>query len=143
MPYKPPKPCKYPGCVITTPSRQGYCESHAHHYRLPQYPHKKDSRPSAAARGYNSSWQAVREEVLCKHGIPPEFRHLYDVHHEPPYNPAIEPNHRAYLLTPLLRSEHSRVTNRAARGRRVKSLEGQGRDRQGLETIHTAKMGKF
>ena len=124
MPYKPPRPCRYPGCVHVTPSRQGYCESHAHFYQPPQYPRSPNNRPSAAARGYNSQWQAIRAEVLSGTSIPRELWPMYDVHHEPSYNPAIEPDHRAYNLIVMLRSEHSRETGRS-RGRRVKSLGDQ------------------
>ena len=141
MPHKPPRPCLYPGCVHTTLSRQGYCQAHAHHYQPPQYSRTPDTRPSASARGYNSAWQSIRVEVLRTHGIPKELWKHYDVHHEPPYNPAVEPNHRAYTLTPLLREEHSRVTNRS-RGRGVKSLGVLTGDRKGSRNFHTIKMEK-
>jgi hypothetical protein len=36
----------------------------------------------------------------------------YDVDHNPPYNPDIEPDHRKYTLVPMLRSDHSRKTVR-------------------------------
>jgi len=124
MPHKPLKPCLYPGCIKTVPS--GYCQAHAHFYTSPK--RSADTRPSAASRGYGKAWRSIRDEVLRKCGIPAEIWHLYDIHHEPAYNPAIEPDHRAYKLTPMLRSDHSRETSRA-RGRGIKSLG------LGLETV--------
>ena len=115
MPYKPARPCKYPGCINTTKTKQGYCDNHIHLYKpfIKKYPRQPDNRPSAAVRGYDRAWQVIRLEVLNKAGIPKDLQHLYDVHHEPPYNAAVEPNHRAYTLIPLLKSEHSRVTGKA------------------------------
>lgn len=141
MPYKPNRPCRYPGCVNTTPSKQGYCETHAHHYQPPRYP-STDNRPSAAARGYGKDWQAIRAEVLRSSGIPKELWHLYDVHHEPEYNPAIEPNHRNYKLTPMLHNAHSRHTSRA-RGRGIKSLGDRAETDNAQPNFHTIKMGGF
>lgn len=71
---------------------------------------KTDRRPSRSKRGYTNEWRRVREEVLGRSGIPRSDWPLYDVDHEPPYDPAVEPDHRRYTLTPLLRSQHSRKT---------------------------------
>ena len=75
MPYKPARPCKYPGCIHAATVATGYCEAHAHFYASPQNPENfqrpADARPSAAARGYGSRWQRVRAEVLKNAGIPP------------------------------------------------------------------------
>ena len=118
MPHKPPRPCKYPCCACTTLAATGYCEAHAHFYQPPQrLKRAPDARPSAALRGYDMSWQRIRDEVLQSAGIPEELRHLYDVHHTPEYNPAIDPDHRHYTLTPLLHGEHSRETGAARRAR--------------------------
>lgn len=73
-------------------------------------PRKKDTRESAAKRGYSSEWRKVREEVLKKAGIPFEDWEYYDVDHNPPYNKYIEPDHRKYQLIPRLHAEHSRKT---------------------------------
>ncbi len=137
MPHKPSRPCKYPGCVHTTLSAIGYCEAHASFYQPPQ--RAIDSRPSASARGYGQDWQRIRAEVLQDAGIPRELWADYDVHHTPPYNSAIEPNHRAYTLTPLLHGEHSRETGRT-RGRGVKSLQSTAGNRKGYSNFYSAKM---
>jgi len=135
MPHKPLKPCLYPGCTKTVPS--GYCQAHAHFYTPPA--RAVDNRPSAAARGYGKRWQAIRNEVLCRSGIPRELWHLYDIHHEPPYNPAIEPNHRAYKLTPMLHRDHSRETMRS-RGRGGKSLGNMLETGKAKGNIYSSKM---
>ena len=107
MPRKPLKPCMYPGCVRTV--EKGYCEAHASSAPIPR---ARAPRPSAAARGYNAQWQTIRAQVLQAAGIPRELWPQYDVHHEPAYNPAVEPDHRVYKLTPMLRGDHSRLTGR-------------------------------
>lgn len=73
---------------------------------------KPDTRPSAAARGYGHEWRKVRAAVLAQHGIPKAEWSLWDVDHDPPYNPAIEPDHKKYKLTPLRHEQHSRKTVR-------------------------------
>lgn len=64
MPYKPQRPCAYKGCAELT--HQRYCPAHIH--MLVQ----RDTRPSAARRGYNAEWRRIRDEVLtqepyCRH----------------------------------------------------------------------------
>jgi hypothetical protein len=48
--------------------------------------------------------------VLRAHGIPKEKWSLYAVDHNPPYNPAVEPDHEKYTLIPRLITEHNRKT---------------------------------
>jgi hypothetical protein len=61
-------------------------------------------------RGYDRDWQRIREGVLAAAGIPEANWPLYDVDHTPPYDPAIERDHRKYILTPRLHGRHSRKT---------------------------------
>ena len=61
---------------------------------------------------YDQSWRKVREQVLTDARIPRTMWSLYDVDHNPPYNPAIEPDHRRYQLIPRLHADHSRKTAR-------------------------------
>jgi len=70
----------------------------------------RPKRESPSARGYGGTWRKIREEVLQGSGIPRHLWPEYDVDHNPPYNPEIEPDHRKYVLVPRLRSEHSRKT---------------------------------
>ena len=142
MPYKPARPCRYPGCLNTTNTKQGYCEAHTHH-NIPfvKRSHRQpDNRPSASARGYGVEWKSIRQEVLDSVGIPRESQGLYDVHHTPPYNPAIEPDHRAYKLIPMLKSEHSKITSR---GGRIKSLGEKPETIKASRKIHTTKKNIF
>lgn len=60
MPYKPLKPCSYPGCAGLTDER--YCEKHKRIALLVQ-------RPSANKRGYNSRWRKVRALYLAEHPL--------------------------------------------------------------------------
>ena len=68
---------------------------------------RRDARKSAARRGYGHKWRKIREEVLSRAGIPQHHWYLYDVDHNPPYDPDVEPDHRKYELVPLLHAEHS------------------------------------
>jgi hypothetical protein len=72
--------------------------------------YRKDSRKSSARRGYGNTWRKIRENVLYKNGIPRDQWPLYDVDHNPPYDPSIEPDHSRYLLIPRLHAEHSSKT---------------------------------
>jgi hypothetical protein len=86
-----------------------------------------DTRPSSSKRGYGNKWRHIRAEILRAAGIPRKLWPLYDVHHSPPYNPDVEPDHRRYNLTPVLHAEHSTITGRGTRrgrqgGGGVKSL---------------------
>lgn len=69
-----------------------------------------DTRKSSYSRGYDREWQRVRREVLKHYGIPQWEWHLYDVDHNPPYDPSVQKDHRAYTLIPRLKSDHSRKT---------------------------------
>ena len=130
------RPCLYAGCTNTVKS--GYCQTHSHFYNPPQRS-AAGHRPSAASKGYDKDWKAIRIEVLRKHGVPRELWHLYNVHHEPPYNQAIEPNHRKYKLTPMLHANHSRETARS-RGRGCKSLSPNVENAKVKANIHTTKI---
>lgn len=108
MPRKIKRPCKHPFCPNLTANENGYCNSHQSDYKSFR---SKDTRPSRSRRGYNWYWyKVIRPKVLKNYGIPKENWHLYDVDHEPPYNPDIESDHEKYTLIPRLRSEHSRKT---------------------------------
>ena len=108
MPTKPARMCKYPYCPNLTFDPSGYCDVHAAMRPAARMP---DKRPSAPRRGYGRDWQKIRAEVLTKAGIPRELWPLYDIDHNPRYNPAIEPDHRKYTLIPRLHGEHSSKTN--------------------------------
>jgi 5-methylcytosine-specific restriction protein A len=141
MPIRPAKLCKNPFCPNLTRDPSGYCSLHkpAPSIRLP------DRRAAPSSRGYDREWRKVREEVLARYDIPRRLWPRYDVDHNPPYNPAIEPDHRKYTLIPRLHAEHSSKTAREdggfgnGRGESFSS-EPHDLDRMGYTNFFAAKM---
>jgi len=107
MPRRANRPCRSIGCPGLALPGSSYCEEHK---SLGIYKRKK-LRP-AYQRGHDQEWKRIRIEVLKKYGIPEEEWVKYVIDHRPPYDPAVEPNHRCYTLIPMLRGEHSVKTNR-------------------------------
>ena len=101
--------CLAPNCRRLAADGSAYCQAHA---AMAKQRMVVDSRPSASRRGYGHGWRTVRAKVLAAHGIPRGDWHLYDVDHNPPYDPARDPNHLHYQLTPYLHADHSRKTCR-------------------------------
>lgn len=132
---KPARPCNYPRCANYSTDSTGYCSAHQSHY-VPSI-RTKDQRPSSSRRGYDRHWQTIRRRVLIAYRIPPEHWHRYDIHHEPAYNPAIEPDHLKYKLTPLLHADHSRETARQGGG--SQSLLPSRVNRSEVSDTHTGK----
>ncbi len=62
MPYKPRRPCRYPGCPELAVQGQVYCQVHMEWSgdRL---------RGGAAARGYDGRWQKARAIFLKQHPL--------------------------------------------------------------------------
>ena len=58
MPPKPKRPCSKPGCKKLTTER--YCDEH----RKQERRRYDQQRGSAASRGYDRTWQKIREQVL-------------------------------------------------------------------------------
>jgi hypothetical protein len=108
MPYRLLRPCAAAGCIGHA-TAHGYCEAHQGWYTPPE--RSVDDRPSSSRRGYDSSWAALRRRVLREWGIPKEEWPLWDVDHEPCFDPDIEPDHSAYKLPPRKHGEHSSKTN--------------------------------
>lgn len=100
MPRRALSPCRQPGCPNLAD-----CAVHAR-------PARTGPARSSAAAGYGYQWQQIRAEVLRRAGIPRADWPRYDVDHDPPYNPSLQPDHRRYTLTPMLRSAHARKTAR-------------------------------
>lgn len=111
MPRRTQTICKIPGCGRLTD--RGYCKYHA---KRAEALRSHDTRDSSSRRGYDAAWRKIRAAVLRKAGIPKERWPEFDVHHSPPYNPAIEPDHRKYHLQAVPRSEHSRITSKTGGG---------------------------
>jgi 5-methylcytosine-specific restriction enzyme A len=101
IPYKPKKPCSKDGCPNLIPIGKRYCEAHA----------PKDTRPSAARRGYGGKWQKIRAYVLRV--TPYCFRCggvATEVHHVLPI--ADGGTHDLANLMPLCKTHHSQITGR-------------------------------
>lgn len=63
MPYKPKKPCKYPGCSRLTDGT--YCTEHS---RLMFQRYNREQRDPEINRRYdNDEWRAVRTEYIVSH----------------------------------------------------------------------------
>ena len=62
MPYKPRRPCRYPGCPGFAEQGQVFCKDHVvwSGDRL---------RGSADARGYNAEWRRARLAFLKRHPL--------------------------------------------------------------------------
>lgn len=134
MPVKPARLCRNPHCPNLTRDSSGYCDLHR-----PATTPSRNHRGSSTGRGYGYAWQKIREEVLANAGIPRSLWPRYDVDHNPPYDPAIEPDHRKYTLIPRLHGTHSSKTAREDGGfgnRRGESFssEPHNLDRAGYPT---------
>lgn len=99
------KICIKPRCGKTFRGKGQYCDKHK-----PDFRRWDKKRGNSASRGYGHEWRKIRIEKLSEYGIPMERWPDYDVDHNPPYNPDVEPDHRKYELIPRLRSEHSKKT---------------------------------
>lgn len=64
MPYKPKKPCAYPGCPNLTSKR--YCEEHAK-AEAKRYNH--NDRDPAGNKRYGRTWKQVRAAFLAAHPL--------------------------------------------------------------------------
>lgn len=100
-----------------------------------------DNRLGASARGYDANWRKVRAEVLTSAGIPETDWPKYVVDHRPPYNPAIEPDHRKYQLVPMLKADHSRKTVLHDQNRSGNSF-GKSKFRKSPKKFHCPKNGQ-
>lgn len=127
VPSKPARQCRIPTCPNLTLDKTGFCVAHVHLYK--PFERRQDRRPSSTQRGYGRTWQAIRIRVLVAHGIPEDRWPEYDIDHNPPYNPAIEPDHNKYQLTPKLHGTHSRKTVREDGGWGQQKAHGPGGDK--------------
>jgi 5-methylcytosine-specific restriction protein A len=64
MPYKPKKPCAYPGCPRLTAGR--YCEEHA---KLEAKRYNRYERDPESNRRYGRSWGKIRAAFLAAHPL--------------------------------------------------------------------------
>ncbi len=65
-PYHALRPCSYPGCPALVSGRGGrYCNEHLRIVRAQQ----DARRGTAAERGYDAAWRAVRARFLREHPV--------------------------------------------------------------------------
>ncbi|MCR4437284.1 MAG: HNH endonuclease [Peptococcaceae bacterium] len=64
MPYKPKRPCSYPGCPKLTEGR--FCEEHA---KQEAARYEKHQRDPATRKRYGRSWKRVRDRFLAEHPL--------------------------------------------------------------------------
>ncbi len=59
MPYKPKRPCSYPGCPRLTSGR--YCEEHQ---KIITAHYNKHQRDPASKRRYGRAWKRIRDRYI-------------------------------------------------------------------------------
>ena len=64
MPYKPKRPCSYPGCPRLTSGR--YCEEHQKIITAHYNTHQRDP---ASKRRYGRAWKRIRDRYIAAHPL--------------------------------------------------------------------------
>ena len=109
MPYKPKRPCSYPGCPKLTDNR--FCEEHikAESQRYEQFKRDPESK-----KRYGSRWKKIRDAYLAAHPLCERCKN-YDrltpateVHHIIPLTGGGSHNYNNLLA--LCKSCHSQIT---------------------------------
>ena len=87
MPYKPKKPCAYPGCPNLT--YETYCEEHK---RMMAKDYNKYQRSADHARKYGRGWKRIRDRYVKKNPLcercllEGRYTPVEEVHHIIPIN---------------------------------------------------------
>jgi len=109
LPYKPKRPCGYPGCPKLTEGR--FCEEHA---KLEAARYEKYQRDPAVKKRYGRSWKLVRDRFLAQHPLcemcqkEGRLTEAEEVHHIVPLSQGGS-NARENLMS-LCKSCHSAIT---------------------------------
>ena len=105
---KPLSPCAEPGCPNVA-VRHGRCEEHQS--KASRRWRKPDTRPNAAARGYDNEWRRIRARFLRSYPVCPECGGKATVVHH--IVPVAEGGTHAWSnLQPLCRRCHERLHGR-------------------------------
>jgi len=75
MPYKPKKPCSFPGCPKLVPADERFCALHKKQDQK-QY---DTQRGSSAKRGYGARWRRYRIRYLMEHPLCINFEECHNV----------------------------------------------------------------
>ena len=109
LPYKPKRPCSYPGCPELTDGR--FCEQHAKEEskRYEQY-----DRDPAIHKRYGHAWKRIRDRYIAAHPLCEQCKKegritpAEEVHHILPLSHG--GTHSEDNLMALCKSCHSRIT---------------------------------
>ncbi len=109
MPYKPKRPCGYPGCPKLTEGR--FCEEHA---KQEAARYEKYQRDPATRKRYGRNWKRVRDRFLVQHPLCEQCQkegrltEAQEVHHIVPLSRG--GNNATENLMSLCKSCHSAIT---------------------------------
>ena len=110
MPYKPKRPCAYPGCGRLADSEQ-YC---AEHKKVVTKQYNQYERDPASNKRYGRAWKRVRDRYIKSHPLCEECQKqgklapAEEVHHILPLSKG-GGNEKSNLMA-LCKSCHSRIT---------------------------------
>lgn len=111
MPYKPKRPCSYPGCPRLTDGR--YCEEHQ---KIVTAHYNKYGRDPASKRRYGRVWKRIRDRYISEHPLCEKCREAgkltpaEEVHHVRPLSKG--GTHDRSNLMALCKKCHSEITAR-------------------------------
>ena len=108
MPYKPKKPCAYPGCPNLTEKK--YCPEHE---RLESQRYDRYQRDPAHRKRYGKAWKRIRDSYVKSHPfcelcmLEGKYVPVEEVHHKLPLSEG--GTHARDNLIALCKSCHSRI----------------------------------
>lgn len=109
MPYKPKRPCSYPGCPHLTNGR--FCEEHQ---RQENKRYEKYNRPPEAKKRYGRAWKRIRDRHIAQHPLCEvckrngRLTQAKEVHHILPLSHG--GTHEDSNLMSLCKACHSKIT---------------------------------
>ncbi len=111
MPYRPKRPCSYPGCPRLTDGR--YCEEHQ---KIITSHYNRHERDPESKRRYGRAWRRIRDGYLSKHPMCEKCQQegkltaAEEVHHVKPLSKG--GTHAEENLMALCKKHHSEITAR-------------------------------
>ena len=109
MPYKPKRPCAYPGCCLLAEHEQ-YC---AEHKKAKDKHYNQYERDPASSKRYGRSWKRIRDTYIKAHPLCEECQKqgkltpAEEVHHKLPIKK--DGSHSRDNLMSLCRSCHNKI----------------------------------
>lgn len=111
MPYKPKRPCTFPGCPRLADSQ--YCKEHQRQVTAHYNRHERDP---ASKKRYGRAWKRIRDRYISEHPLCEQCQKegritsAEEVHHIQPLSQG--GNHARENLMALCKSCHSAITAR-------------------------------